>query len=240
MEKAVLFLVFAIGLISPVIAQPPTYDDLLIYYADGDYEKLLKKAESYTLKDDTKNDPLPYLFLSKANFEMSKDQVWLEKYPKAYGDAIKYGGMCIKKDKDSTVYHEHIKYFTELKEAIVEEIVNIVETGQYPKLMGLIPKLHKIDVNDVGSYYLKAAAEIQNGDKSTAKETIKVANERLAQVKSIEGWREVDLRMLKLGIMEYAKAAVKINQRQTAIDTLNKVKQWFENDEEFMAYYNEF
>ncbi|MBK9192619.1 MAG: hypothetical protein IPM77_14575 [Crocinitomicaceae bacterium] len=238
MKKAILFTLTLAALTVPAIAQPPTYDDLLIYYADGDYEKLLKKAESYTLKDDTKNDALPYLYLSKANFEMSKDQIWLNDYPKAWPDAINYAGSCIKKDKDSTIYRENIKYFTELKTAIVEEIMNLVETGNYPKLMGTIPKLHKIDRNDVGSYFLKAAAEYNNGDKGTAKETQKEAFTRLANVKSVAEWREVDLAMLKLGIIEYCKAVIKLNQRQLAVDTLGKVKQWFEEDEEFMEYYN--
>lgn len=239
MKKALLFVLLGLGIVVPTMAQPPTYDDLLIYYADGDYEKLLKKAESYTLKDDTKNDALPYLFLSKANFDMSKDQVWLEQYPKAWADAINYGGQCIKKDKDSTIYRENIKYFTDLKTAIVEEIKNLVETGAYPKLMGTIPKLHKIDRNDVGSYFLKAAAEYQTGDKGTAKETQKEAFSRLSAVKSIENWRPIDVEMLKIGIMEYCKAVIKLNQKQLAIDTIGKVKQWFEKDDEFMAYYNE-
>ena len=44
MKKVLLLTLLALGLVVPSVAQPPTYDDLLIYYADGDYEKLLKKA----------------------------------------------------------------------------------------------------------------------------------------------------------------------------------------------------
>ncbi|MBI3133119.1 MAG: hypothetical protein HYZ14_00445 [Bacteroidetes bacterium] len=239
MKKALLLTLMALGLVVPSIAQPPTYDDLLIYYADGDYEKLLKKAEAYTLKDDTKNDALPYLYLSKANFDMSKDQVWLEKYPKAWADAINYGGQCIKKDKDSTIYRENIKYFTDLKTAVVEEIKNLVETGAYPKLLGAIPKLHKIDRNDVGSYFLKAAAEYNTGDKGSAKETQKEAFSRLSAVKSVEDWRPIDLEMLKLGVVEFSKAMIKLNQKAKACETVGMIKQWFEKDDEFMAFYNE-
>jgi len=54
MNKVLFLLLFAIGAGIPSIAQPPTYDDLLIYYADGDYEKLLKKAEAYTLAEKQK------------------------------------------------------------------------------------------------------------------------------------------------------------------------------------------
>ncbi|MBK6527275.1 MAG: hypothetical protein IPG07_18010 [Crocinitomicaceae bacterium] len=238
MKKAILFSMLALTLGIPSMAQPPAYDDLLIYYADGDYEKLLKKAESYTLKEDTKNDAIPYLYLSKANFDMSKDQAWLDQYPKAYADAIKFAGSCMKKDKDSTVYRENISYFTELQITIYEEIVNLVETGNYPKLLGAIPKLHKIAANDVGSYFLKAAAEYQTGDKTTAKETIKEANARLAKVTSVDEWRPVDFAMLKLGVTEYCKILVKMSQQANACALAGKVRQWFEKDEEFKAFYD--
>lgn len=239
MKKAFLLLFILIGTAFPSIAQPPAYDDLLIYYADGDYEKLLKKAEQYTLNDKTKADALPFLFLAKANFDMSKDAVWLEKYPKAFGDAISYAGTCIKKDKDGSVYSENIKFFTDLKTALVEELKNLVETGSYNKVAGAISKLHRIAKEDVGSYFLKTAAEYNTGDKGTAKITQKDAYARLAKVNSVEDWRPVDLEMLKLGVIEFSKTMIKLNQKPKAVELLGSVKQWFEKDEEFMAFYNE-
>ena len=239
MKKALLIFLLVTGASIASIAQPPTYDDLLIYYADGDYEKLLKKAEAYTLSDKTKADALPYLYLSKANFDMSRDAVWLDDYPKAFADAVNYAGTCIKKDKEGIVYQEHIKYFTDLKEALVEEIKNLVETGAYPKVVGAISKLHRIAKEDVGSYFLKAAAEYNTGDKGTGKITMQDAYKRLGEVTSVEGWRPVDLDMLKLGIIEFSKSLIKMNQKPKAQELLGMVKQWFENDEEFMDFYNE-
>lgn len=239
MKKIISLVVIMLAVISPSTAQPPAYDDLLIYYADGNYEKLLKEAEKYTLSDKTKMDAIPYLYLSKANFEMSKDQVWLDKYPKAYVQAFTFAGTCIKKDKDSSVYRENYSYFTELQIACYEEILNMVETGNYPKLMGIIPRLHRIAPNDVGSYFLKAACEYQNGDKSSAKLTQKDAYARLDAITSVENWRPVDFAMLKLGVMEYCKALIKMNMKIQACELAGKVKQWFENDDEFKAFYDE-
>jgi hypothetical protein len=239
MKKALLILLLIIGAAVPSIAQPPTYDDLLIYYADGDYEKLLKKAEAYTLSDKTKADALPYLYLAKANFDMSKDAIWLEDYPKAFADCINYAGTCIKKDKEGVVYQEHIKFFTDLKTALVEEIKNLVETGAYAKVIGAISKLHRIAKDDVGSYFLKAASEYNTGDKGTGKITAADAYARLGAVTSVEGWRPIDLEMLKLGIIEYSKTLIKLNQKPKAVELLGSVKQWLEKDEEFMAFYNE-
>ena len=133
MKQLFFLFLFVIGFAFQSAAQPPMYDDLLIYYADGDYEKLVKKAEKYTLDSDTKNDPLPYLYCSKANFEMSKDQKYLEDYPKAFNDAVKFAGKAIKKDKDGAVYGEHTNYFTDLKTAVVEDIRNMVDAEDYYK-----------------------------------------------------------------------------------------------------------
>lgn len=239
MKKALLLFLFVVGATLKLTAQPPNYDDLLIYYADGDYEKLLKKAEQYTLSDKTKADALPYYFLSKGNFDMSKDAVWADKYPKAFADAVSYAGTCIKKDKEGIVYAEQIKYFTDLKIALVEEIKNIIVTGAYNKLIGAISKLHRIAREDVGSYFLKAAAEYNTGDKGTAKITQKEAYERLAAVTSVEGWREVDMEMLKIGITEFCKTMIKMNQKTKAVELLGMVKQWFEKDVDFMKFYDE-
>lgn len=238
MKKLVLFFLLLTGFVTLTNAQPPHYDDLVIYFADGDYEKLLKKAEKYTLKDETKGDPLPYLYLAKANFEMSKDAVWLEKYPKAFNDAIRYTGNCIKKDKDGTVYQEHIQFFTDLKIAMVEEIKNLLVTESYPKLMGAIAKLHRFAKDDVGSYFLKAGAQYQTKDKGGARITTRQAFEMLDQVESVENWRPIDLEMLRIGVIEYCKAMISMNMIKDAKDLLGRVKQWLEDDEIFMNYYD--
>lgn len=238
MKKWLLLFVLIGGFIYKSDAQPPDYDDLVIYYADGDYEKLLKKAEKYTLDDKTKSDPIPYLYLAKANFEMSKDQSWLEKYPKAFNDAIRYAGNCVKKDKEGIVFAENVAFFSDLKIAMVEEIKNLIVEGGYAKLMGTIAKLHKFAPDDIGSYFLKAAAQYQTKDKSGARITAKEAYDRLDQVTSVDGWQRIDLEMLKVGVIEYCKAIIVINMVQEAKDLLGRVKQWLEFDTDFMSYYD--
>ncbi|MEY3835453.1 MAG: hypothetical protein RI989_881 [Bacteroidota bacterium] len=69
MKKLLLF-VFLIGSLKS-FAQTD-YPDLLAMFVDEKYEKCLYKAEKYTLNEKTKKDPLPYLFMSRCYFEMSK------------------------------------------------------------------------------------------------------------------------------------------------------------------------
>jgi len=239
MKNLALLLLFVSGMVFNTYSQPPGYDDLIIYYADGNFEKLLKTAEKYTQSDKTKKDPIPFLYLSKCNFEMSKDQKWLEKYPKAFNDAIRFAGNTIKKDKSGEIYDENINYFTELKVAVVEDIKNLVDEGSYPKLMGYIAKLHRFSKDDVGSYFLRAGAQYQQKDKGGAKLSQKEAWERLDAVTSIDDWRPIDLEMLRIGVIEYCNAQINVmRQTEPAKKLLGKVKQWFEDDEIFMEYYD--
>ena len=239
MKKLAFVFILLIGFGGNAKAQPPTYDDLIILYADGAYDKLLKKAEKYTQGKDTKKDALPFLYLAKCNFEMSKDQKWLEKYPKAFNDAIRFAGNVIKKDKEGVIVDENKEFFVDLKVVVVEDIKNLVEEGSYAKLMGYIAKLHRFSKDDVGSYFLRAAAQYQEKDKGGAKISQEEAWERLEAVESVDGWNEIDLEMLKLGVIEYCNAQINVMRLdKPAKDLLGKVKQWLEDDEEFMAYYD--
>ena len=85
------------------------HDGLLV---EGDHyndEKLLKKADKYAMADDTRKDAIPYLFLSKANYEINKDwiayhlkrDVWIsKKFTKIFGKKREYGSKILKKHKD--------------------------------------------------------------------------------------------------------------------------------------------
>ena len=57
---------------STALAQFTEYSDLLVYYVDEEYEKCLKKADKYMSKDESKYDPLPYLYTSMTYHEMSR------------------------------------------------------------------------------------------------------------------------------------------------------------------------
>jgi tetratricopeptide (TPR) repeat protein len=237
--KNLFLTILTAGLGINSFGQPPNYDDLLIYYADGDYEKVVDKAEKYMEDDDTKKDALPYLYSSMANFEMSKDGVFEEDFPKAYNNAIKNAGKALKNDKDGSVYEMHINYFTELKGAVLEELKNMVLVGDFSRMRGTIMSMQRLDPNDIGSQFLMAAAQYRIKDKSSAKNTIKEAQAALDAVESVEEWRDVDLEMLRIGVIEYVNYLVEIRQTDQAKKVLGKVKQWYEDDQIFMAVYDE-
>ena len=241
MKRFLLLLIVAIGFTLNGNAQPPTYDDLVIYFADGNYDKLLKQAEKYTLSDKTKGDAIPYLYLAKCNFEMSKDQKWLDKYPKAFSDAIKFAGNCVKRDEraGTTVVKDNIAFFTDIKVVLVEEIKNMIAEESYARLQGHVAKLHRFNKDDIGSYFVRSGSQYMNKDNSSGRISEQEAFDKLNAVTSVEDWRPVDYEMLKVGVMLYCDAQINmLRQDKKAKDLLGKVKQWLENDEEFMDYYN--
>jgi tetratricopeptide (TPR) repeat protein len=238
--KNLLFL-FLIGLGFGANAQQPHYDDLLMYFADGQYEKLVNKAKKYIGGDKTKNDPLPYYYSARANFEMSKDQKYDDDFPKAYNNAIGMAGKALKKDKQGELLDlpQVDEFYNDLKVSVVEEIKNMVDAGDYSRMRGTVMKLQRMDPNDVGSYFLLTAAQYQIKDKGSAKITLKKAQEKLNAIESVDSWRKIDLEMMQIGIIEYSNYLVKMRQCDKAKDILNKVKQWFEKDEDFMSKYDE-
>ena len=98
-----------------VSAQGPAYDDLRILYADGNYDKLVKSSESYTQKDKSKMDALPYMWLARGLYKISQSGTADEKYKNAYKEAVGALGKAIKQDKSGDVQREYSEFFQEFK-----------------------------------------------------------------------------------------------------------------------------
>ncbi len=251
MKKLLLF-IFLGGLLINANAQPPKYDDLVILFADGNYEKLLKKAEKYTLSDKTRKDAIPYLYLSKANYEISKGGELAEKYPRALKDALKYAGKCAQKDKEGTVVAEHIGFYTKLKETLIEDIRNFVDAGEWARLSGKTPLMQKVDKEDIGIHYLSAAIAYHKKDRKTMTTEAEKANEMLKNSEpskfvindeeddaDLIAKKKADLAMLKIGVFAYADVLILARQEPKAKELMGSVAQWYEKDNEFKAKYDE-
>lgn len=238
--KTVLTLIFvAITGSFMVNAQPPTYDDLLILFADEDYSKLLKKAERYTQKDDTKRDAIPYIFMSRANFEISKDAELMEDYPKAFKDAVKYAAKGLRKDREGIVYEEFRDYFSDLKKVLVEELENFLIEQEYKRAENTLKQIQFLDEDDIGANFMMAYVKNMNGDISGAREYLINGNKKLDETTDLTGYRTEDLRLLKLGLMNYAMYAHEKGYTDEAKKIINKGYQWFENEPEYVKAYDE-
>ena len=249
--KNTLFLFYFLGaFVLTSNAQAPEYNDLIVYFADGDFEKLMKVATKYTGGDDTRKDATPYLYLSKANLEISKGGDLSEKYPRAFKDAIKFAGKCLQKDKEGSVYTDNLAHFTSCKIAVFEQMRNLTESDDFGRLSGVIPLMEKIEKQEVGTAFLKAVAKFRRGDKGGYKTEEKVALEKLENFDSstitesenddidIANKKKIDRQVLQFGVLQYAKLLVERGEVSKAKDVLGKVAQWFEGDEKFKKEYD--
>lgn len=220
-------------------AQAPGFDDLKILYADANYEKLVKVAENYTLKEDLKKDPIPFIWLAKGLYKISLSGSDDEKYKTAYKDAIGAMGKAMKNDKDGTLLSDHQEFIDEFQNSLVEMINNDLAAKDYNKASGWVIKYYKITRNPVGAKYLDGAAKYRKADKGGANTLWKEAETMLSKITSIENWSEADKAMLKIGVLQTAECYIAGKQMEKAKAALNKIAQWYEEDEEFKAKYDE-
>ncbi len=158
-----------------VMAQMGEYSDLLVYYVDEEYEKCLKKAEKYMSKDESKYDPLPYLYTSMSYYEMSRDNKYAEDYPKAYRNALSYLTKYRRKDKSFAYKEDAQAYIEKIKTVLAEEIENYKLDGTEKadkKITGLLKKLIRIDPEDAGIELMLGVYYSKTKNRSESKKYI--------------------------------------------------------------------
>ncbi len=239
MKKLIAIFGLLIYVGSSAMAQAPEYNDLIILYADGNYEKLIREASKYNEKDDTKKDALPYLWLSKGLYAISQVGDRDAMYKNAFKESVSALGKFRKKDKDGTIYAENSEYVEEVKKAVLEAVYNEVDSKNYRKAVSQLMTYYKVMPDDLGGKYLEAASKYRENDKSGANYIWRDTEKRLAALESIDGWSENDKKLFKKGILETAACYKDSKQDQKAKDALNKVAQWYGDDADFKAKYDE-
>ncbi len=178
-----ILVIFALFTALPMHSQSGTdYMELLVLYVDGDYEKCIKKSEKYMDDDDTKYDPLPYLYTSMCFYEMSRDHKYVEDYPRAYKECLKYLSKYRRKDEEFLYKKDALDFIEKIKFEVAEQIENYELGGtekDYRKSKSLLKKLVRIDPDDVGVQLLLGIHYIKAKDKSSGKAEIKEALAKL-------------------------------------------------------------
>jgi len=246
MKKITLLFYFIGALSISLNAQSPDYGDLTVYFADGNFEKLLRVAEKYTTNDNTRKDAIPYLYLSKANLEISKGGYLLEKYPRAFKDAIKYASKCIKYDTDGAVFESELEHFRKCKEGVFEQMRNLTEADDFGRLTGVIPLMEKLEKYEVGTAFLKAVAKYRRGDKSGFRTEESIANLilnekfdpnsiKMSDYDNVEvaKKKKLDRQVILFGIEQYCMLVVEKGEKQKAKNLLKQMEPWFKDDKKY-------
>ncbi len=236
MKKLLLF-VFLLGSLKS-FAQTD-YPDLLAMFVDEKYEKCLYKAEKYTLNEKTKKDALPYLFMSRCYFEMSKRDEFKEKFPTAGKDCYKYASKYASKDKNKTFYAEHEDYFTELRSTAISEAEVMLDAMKYTKSKTLYDNLIDWDANDAGAWIMLGVSFQGAKQKKEAENAYTTAKKLLTdKTCSVEVKGQKDL--LKNALIYYAEKLYNEGNTAGAKEWLDLGKEWFMDNKEYQVTYSQY
>lgn len=238
--KNIITLVGLLFVTQASIAQE--YNDLKILFADGNYEKLVREAEKYTENDKTKYDADPYFWAAKALYKISLSGTLDEDYKNAYKDGITFLSKGMKYDikkNDGAAMIEFNQIIEDYRLSLFTRISNEIGAESYKKAYAWAVKYKKISDESCGINFVIGACKYNDGDRSTARTAWVEAEKLIGELSGVDSWSEGDRRMLKLGVLETAKTHKANQQKDKAKEILNKAAQWFEEDDDWKAQYDE-
>lgn len=210
------------------------FEDLRILYMDGDYEKLIKKAERYAEKEDTRKSADPYLYLSKAYYEISKSEEYSEDYPpdKAFRDALKWAKKYRRKDAEGALFAENDLYFRELKESALREAGGQMAEEKYSRARRYYDAISDFDPDDPGAWLMLAYCQMKERNVRESEMSYTEAGKVLHNT-DVSKLNSVERRLLLEGVLNYSDYLVKEGKRDSARATLNLAAPALEGDNEF-------
>jgi hypothetical protein len=233
--KNLLALFLLLGALS-LNAQTKDYSDLLSLFVDEKFEKCLRKAEDYTLSDKTKAAPLPYLFMSRCFYEMSKRDEFKETYPKANSDCFKYiskYAQMAKKKPDEARMEEFQDYLNELRKFGISEAEDRIGKGKVSNAKFYFDAMADIDPKDVGALIMYAyCLEFAKDKKSTL--SFDKAKELLTKGEASTD-QEVQKDFLKYALIFYSTKLSEKGSNDAALEWMNLGDSYFKGDAEYKA-----
>ena len=235
--------IFTLGSTETILSQTEKdLDKMLFYYVDGEYERLLDKAIAFTEDEDTRRNPVPYIYVSKAYFEMSKIEEYDEDYPRAYRDAVKYAAKFTKKDKEGEFKAENEEYIDGLKIQTFELADNYYQIANYSKAKRYFKYLVGMDPEDWGAWFLKGVNEVQINMKSDSEISLKNAMDGLSSLEKdeVELYFPGKIMLLKKGILYYAEYLRDNGKTGEAKEVIELGYTFFEDDNEYKINYDDY
>jgi tetratricopeptide (TPR) repeat protein len=211
------------------------YDPILFMIIDREYEKAISKLERFQKKDKTRRDPEPYLLMSMAYYEISKDESLREEYPRAFRDAIKFAYKGARYDKEGEYVEKHSAYVSELKIEIMKEARFYYDEGSWRKSVTNAKYVTRIDPNDLAALLLKGSGEMRGRNEFQGKMTFEEAIE-LAEKSSPSDFKSEQLPFLLFSLMEASQILKENGEKSKANALLALGEKTFEEDTEFQNF----
>jgi len=225
-------------LFAPKLYAQGDYDNLLEMLVDEKYDKLLYRAEKYTLDDKTKKDPIPYLYLSMAFYEISKrPEDFKEDLTKgAFKNSLKYVVKYRKKDKESVYYAEYQDYFDKLRKGCISEADIYNDQEKFTKSKGYYKYLTGLDKNDPGAWLMKGYTEHKLKSRKDAGLSFGKAKTIVDEM-GCDYLTKVQMGLLKSAIITCAEMWDDEGQSDLAKEWLEIGYEYFKDDKEFNVTY---
>lgn len=216
-------------------------DKMRFYYVDEKYEKLLDMALDFTEDEDTRRNPVPYIYASQAYYEMSKIEEYDELYPRAFRDAVKYAVKFRKKDKKSEYIEDNAEYIDGLKSQTYELADNYYEIGKYSKAKTYLKYLVGMDPEDWGSWFLKGVNETRLNMRSEADISLQTAVDGLKSLDQsrFDSYYPSQKMLLKAGIICYTDFMKENGKISEAKEIITMGYAFYENDNEYKIAYDD-
>lgn len=236
MKKHLLLFIILFSF-SKLEAQPPLYTDLFTLFVNGEYKKLVDKAEKYTSKPETKNDAIPYIYISKSLFKISFQKNKESKYKEAYDQSIQYLVKCIEKDITNEVHDKESEFYIEVKETLIAHILEELTDKSYKKAFEYNNKLKTLYPEDISTLLMDGALKKFTKDLPGAMIVWNENQNSLERLTNLDYYTEKEKEFLKVAVIQTIEGLKSIKQPERARNIGLKANTWFEQEEDFKKVY---
>ncbi len=232
-------------------------DELTQIHADSNFVKLVKKSADYVIKPKFAGDPTPTIFLAKGYYGMYRKDIKDPQIQEPYDEAINAVATAIEMDQNGIFLTPvHKMWLNGFQTEILNNgvIFKLDDENGYPifyngkdanKKLTLQEELGEgieqyatITKNPIAAKFLEAAIRFQAKDSKNANAIWKVEIPNLLKLKNIDKFTEADKLALKTGVILTAQILPVIEKNNTnACLLLTKIKEWFGEDKDFIAFY---
>ncbi|MBK8612978.1 MAG: hypothetical protein IPN85_05710 [Flavobacteriales bacterium] len=225
----------------PTFAQKHVYEDLLVKFVDEKYEDVLAKAQGYVDNDETKKDPLPYLYISMSLYEMSKIEKFraMEEYKKCDKDALKWAEKYRKKDKNKEFFDNYADFWSDLNTMAGESGVNFYEEGAkgYSKAKQTFDAMTGYYPENPGPWLMLALCQYNTNLAKEGELSMKSFQTAMTNAGDISALPEDQKKLLKAAMMHYATYKDTKGDKSAGKAILDQGKDAFIADADFKTFY---
>lgn len=224
----------------PILVSENELNQLLVWYVDGKYEKVLYKAIRYTEDDEQKKHPMPYLYMAKAylGIHNSDDADLRESYEvdklKALKNALKYAGKFVKKDKEQEYIFEELEYIEDLRKETIIAAETEMDNGKFTKAKSYYKYLTTLDKEDPGAWMMYGTVFLTLKARRDADKAWETARNLLLDQQA-RGLTEGQRDLLQYAFVTTIEKLDEMGDRAAAQDFISIGDEFIGGDREFEA-----